>query len=74
MVRFMKINPKFRGGMLKTLKGLKPLIRRDVSGSGVRPPIGAFKQLAMSSDMSGGKVKAEKKKQSYGVKPLKFLM
>jgi hypothetical protein len=28
----------------------------------------------MSSDMSGGKVKAEKKKQSYGVKPLKFLM
>ncbi len=48
MVRFLKINPKYRGGMIKGLKGLRPLIRR-VAGAGVRPPIGAFKQLSMSS-------------------------
>jgi hypothetical protein len=75
MVRFMKINPKFKGGMIKTMKGLRPLIRKGVQairGSGVRPPIGQFKQLSMSSTvkpvMSGEGVK----KQTYT--KLKFLI
>jgi hypothetical protein len=75
MVRFMKINPKHSGGMIKTMKGLRPLIRRTIRGSGVRPQIGMFKQLTVSStvkpvkeEFSGEGVKS--KKQSY--KSLKF--
>jgi hypothetical protein len=75
MVRFMKINPKHSGGMIKTMKGLRPLIRRAIRGSGVRPQIGMFKQLTVSSTVkpvkeviSGEGVKS--KKQSY--KSLKF--
>lgn len=68
MVRFMKTYAKHRGGMIKTMKGLRSLVR----GSGVRPPIGQFKQLTMSStvkpEISGEGVKS--KKQSY--KSLKF--
>lgn len=52
----MKINPKYRGGMIKGLKGLRPLIRRV--GSGVRPPIGQFKQLSMSSAVRPAKVES----------------
>ena len=71
----MKINPKHSGGMIKTMKGLRPLIRRTIRGSGVRPQIGMFKQLTVSStvkpvkeEFSGEGVKS--KKQSY--KSLKF--
>ena len=67
----MKTYAKHRGGMIKTMKGLRSLVR----GSGVRPPIGQFKQLTMSSsvkpvkeEFSGEGVKS--KKQSY--KSLKF--
>ena len=65
----MKTYAKHRGGMIKTMKGLRSLVR----GSGViRPPIGQFKQLTMSStvkpEISGEGVKS--KKQSY--KSLKF--
>ena len=75
MPRLMKINPRFRGGMVKTLRGLRPLIKRvrnSIDGSGVvRPLIGNFTKLAIEDKKTvvGGKVK-----QSYGVKPLKFLM
>lgn len=71
----MKINPKHSGGMIKTMKGLQPLFRRAIRGSGVRPPMGAFKQLSMTStvkpvkeEITGEGVKS--KKQSY--KSLKF--
>ena len=66
----MKTYAKHRGGMIKTMKGLRSLVR----GSGVRPPIGQFKQLTMSStvkpvkEITGEGVKS--KKQSY--KSLKF--
>jgi hypothetical protein len=74
MVRFLKINPKFKGGMIKTMTGLRPLIRRAIRGSGVvRPPTVQFKQLSMSSTvkpaMTGEGVKS---KQSYT--KLKFLI
>ena len=57
--------------MIKTMKGLRPLIRRAIRGSGViRPPIGMFKQLTVSSgvkedkpEISGEGVKS--KKQTY---------
>ncbi len=71
----MQTYAKHRGGMIKTLKGLRPLVRRGIRGSGVRPPIGQFKQLTMSStvkpvkeEITGEGVKS--KKQSY--KSLKF--
>lgn len=48
MVRFMKIHPKFKGGMIKTMKGLRPL-SRNVRGSGVRPPIGQFKRITLNT-------------------------
>jgi hypothetical protein len=70
MVRFMKTYAKHRGGMIKTLKGLRSLVR----GSGVRPPMGQFKQLTMSSTVKPVKEEITgegvKKKQSY--KSLKF--
>jgi hypothetical protein len=65
MVRFLKINPKYRGGMVKGLKGLRALIRR--AGSGVRPQIGAFKQLSISS------AKVESVSSGEGAKPKKPL-
>jgi hypothetical protein len=75
MVRFMKTYAKHRGGMIKTLKGMVALKRRGVRGSGVRPQIGMFKQLTVSStvkpvkeEITGEGVKS--KKQSY--KSLKF--
>jgi hypothetical protein len=71
MVRFMKINPKHSGGMIKTLKGMVALKRR---GAGVRPQIGMFKQLTVSSTVKPVKEEISgdgiKKKQSY--KSLKF--
>lgn len=80
MPRIMKINPRFRGGMIRTMRGLRPLIRKighSVSGGAVvRPRLGSFKDMSIEdkkkikeSVVGGGKVK-----QSYGVKPLKFLM
>jgi hypothetical protein len=70
MVRFMKTYAKHRGGMIKTLKGLRSLVR----GSGVRPQIGMFKQLTVSSTVKPVKEEITgegvKKKQSY--KSLKF--
>lgn len=77
MPRIFNFNPKFKGGMIKSFRGLKPVFRkmRDVSGSGiVRPKIGAFKNTSIRERKSkeddiveGGKIK-------YSVKPLKFLM
>lgn len=71
----MKINPKHCGGMIKTMKGLRPLIHRSMrgSGSGVRPSIGQFKKLSMTvkpvkEEITGEGVKS--KKQTY--KSLKF--
>jgi len=71
----MKTYAKHRGGMIKTMKGLRPLIRRAIRGSGVvRPQIGAFKQLYISSTVKPVKEEISgegvKKKQSY--KSLKF--
>lgn len=70
----MQTYAKHRGGMIKTLKGLRPLIRRAIRGTGVRPPIGQFKQLTMSSTVKPVKEEITgegvKKKQSY--KSLKF--
>ena len=68
----MKTYAKHRGGMIKTMKGLRSLVR----GSGVSPPIGQFKQLTMSSTSTVKPVKEEfsgegvKKRQSY--KSIKF--
>lgn len=74
MVRFMQTYAKHRGGMIKTMKGLRPLIRRAIRGTGVRPPIGQFKQLTMSSTVKPVKEENSgagvKKRQSY--KSLKF--
>ena len=74
MVRFMQTYAKHRGGMIKTMKGLRPLIRRAVRGSGVRPQIGMFKQLTVSSTVKPDKLEISgegvKKRQSY--KSLKF--
>lgn len=75
MVRFMQTYAKHRGGMIKTLKGLRPLIRKGVQairGSGVRPPIGQFKQLSMSSTVKPAMTGEGVKKQSYT--KLKFLI
>lgn len=70
----MQTYAKHRGGMIKTMKGLQPLFRRAIRGSGVRPPIGAFKQLSMTSTVKPVKEEITgegvKKKQSY--KSLKF--
>ena len=75
MVRFMKINPKFNGGMIKTMKGLRPLIRKGgqaIRGSGVRPPIGQFKQLSMSPTVKPVMSSEGVKKQNYT--KLKFII
>ena len=68
----MKINPKYRGGMVKGLKGLRPIIRRIAGAGVVRPPTGAFKQLSMSATVesvsSGEGVKKTK------LTKLKFLI
>jgi hypothetical protein len=69
MVRFLKINPKYRGGMVKGLKGLRPLIRR-VAGAGVRPPIGQFKQLSMNAKVESTGEGVKKK----SLTKLKFLI
>lgn len=70
----MQTYAKHRGGMIKTMKGLRPLIRSAIRGSGVRPPIGQFKQLTMTSTIKPVKEEITgegvKKKQSY--KSLKF--
>lgn len=70
----MQTYAKHRGGMIKTMKGLRPLIRRAIRGTGVRPPIGQFKQLTMSSTVKPVKEENSgagvKKRQSY--KSLKF--
>ncbi len=68
----MKINPKYRGGMIKGLKGLRPLIRRV--GSGVRPPIGQFKQLSMSSTVRPVKVESTGGGAKKTLTKLKFLI
>lgn len=78
MVRFMKINPKFRGGMIKTMSGLKPLLRNiRGAGSGVRPPIGQFKRITLNTPVRVAESVAEiegsgakSKKQTY--RKLKF--
>ncbi len=74
MVRFLKINPKYRGGMIKSLRGLRPLIRRV--GAGVRPPIGQFKQLSMSATVRPAKVEStgEGAKPKKPLTKLKFLI
>ncbi len=64
----MKINPKYRGGMIKGLKGLRPLIRRVGAGV-VRPPIGQFKQLSMSATVRPAKV--DSVSSGEGAKPAK---
>lgn len=76
MVRFMKINPKFRGGMIKTMAGLRPLLR-NIRGSGVRPPIGQFKRITLNTPVMVAESVAEiegsgtkSKKQTY--RKLKF--
>ncbi len=33
-MRIMKINPKFKGGMIKGMSGLRPIMRRGMRGSG----------------------------------------
>ena len=67
----MKTYAKHRGGMIKTMKGLRSLVR---GSGGVRPPIGQFKQLTMSSSVKPVKEEISgegvKKRQSY--KSLKF--
>lgn len=77
MVRFMKIHPKFKGGMIKTMKGLRPLLR-NVRGAGVRPPIGQFKRITLNTPVKVVESVAElegsgaKPKQTY--RKLKFSM
>ena len=73
MPRIMKINPRFNGGMIR-MRGLRPIIKKvkNTLGSGVvMPPFNSFKKLSIQDEKKivGGKVK-----QTYGVKPLKFLM
>lgn len=66
----MKTYAKHRGGMIKTMRGLRSLVR---GSGGVRPPIGQFKQLTMSSTVKPVKEitgEGVKKRQSY--KSLKF--
>ncbi len=71
----MKINPKYRGGMIKGPKGLRPLIRRVGAGA-VRPPIGQFKQLSMSATVRPAKVEStgEGAKTKKPLTKLKFLI
>ncbi len=75
MVWFMKINPKYRGGMVKSIRGLRALNRRV--GSGVRPAIGQFKQLSISSTVAKP-AKVESVSSGVGAKKpltkLKFLI
>ena len=74
MPRIMEINPRFNGGMIKTLRGLQPIykkVKHSVGSGVVLPPFNSFENLSIENKKTvvGGKVK-----QSYGVKPLKFLM
>jgi hypothetical protein len=77
----MKINPKFKGGMLKTMSGLRPIMRRGMRGSGasvVRPLVGAFKQISLNSPVKMIPISSES--EGAGIKPkqtyrkLKFSM
>ena len=70
----MKTYIKHRGGMIKTMRGLQPRIRRV--GSGVRPAIGQFKQLSMSSAVRPVKVEStgEGAKTKKPLTKLKFLI
>lgn len=72
MVRFMRITPKFQGGMIKLRNGLHPLLRRGggASHSMIRPPTGPFKKITLTSAVSGGAVSG--KKQTYT--KLKYLI
>ena len=74
----MKIHPKFKGGMIKTMKGLRPLLR-NVRGTGscVHPPIGQFKRITLNTPVRVAETVAEiegsgakPKKQTY--RKLKF--
>jgi hypothetical protein len=80
-MRIMKINPKFIGGMLKTMSGLRPIMRRAMRGSGasvVRPLVGQFRQISLNSPVKMVPVSSES--EGSGVKPkqtyrkLKFSM
>lgn len=72
----MKINPKYRGGMIKSMKGLRAINLR--AGAGVRPPIGAFKQLSMTATVRPAKVESvssgEGAKTKKPLTKLKFLI
>jgi hypothetical protein len=72
MVRFLKINPKYRGGMVKSMKGLRAINLR--AGSGVRPPIGMFKQLSISSAKVESVSSGEGVKTKKPLTKLKFLI
>jgi len=77
MPRIYNFNPRFKGGMIKTFRGLRPVFRKmsqSFEGSGVRTKLGQCKHLSIrekktkSEDIvEGGKIKSS-------VKPLKFLM
>ena len=72
MTRIMEINPKWNGGMLKTTRGLHPFYNKVNQNVGVvlPPLINDISAISIEDKkVVGGKVK-----QSYGVKPLKFLM
>jgi hypothetical protein len=74
MTRIMEINPKWNGGMLKTTRGLQPFykkVKQSVGGGVVLPPL--INDVSAIS-IEDKKVVGGKVKQSYGVKPLKFLM
>jgi hypothetical protein len=77
----MKINPKFKGGMIKGMAGLRPIMHRGLRGSGVgvvRPLIGSFKQISLNSPVKMVPVSSES--EGAGIKPkqtyrkLKFSM
>ena len=80
-MRIMKINPKFKGGMIKGMSGLRPIMRRGLRGSGVntvRPLIGSFRQISLNSPVKMVPVSSES--EGAGIKPkqtyrkLKFSM
>ncbi len=80
-MRIMKINPRFKGGMIKGMSGLRPIMRRAIRGSGVnvvRPLIGSFKQITLNSPVKMVPVSSES--EGSGIKPkqtyrkLKFSM
>ncbi len=66
----MKINPKFKGGMIKGMSGLRPIMRRSMRGAGasvVRPLVGQFKQISLNSPVKMVPVSSES--EGAGVKP-----